>query len=117
MKQSEIRTPSGLFTFVEEEHIGSRYGANEGGWHFLSLDQTIYDPLGGYHINGSTFAFADGHGESRRWQDPRTLRWINQVSNSNQSVSSIPLPVSDARNNPHVRWIAERFIGEERLHC
>jgi prepilin-type N-terminal cleavage/methylation domain-containing protein/prepilin-type processing-associated H-X9-DG protein len=116
MKHTEIRSPSRHFVFVEEEHIGARYGANEGGWHFLWSDQTIYDPLARYHINGSTFAFADGHGESHRWKDPRTLAWINKVSNSNESVSSIPLPVSDAKNNADVRWLSDRFIGEERLH-
>ncbi len=116
IKHVEIRSPSQFFVFVEEEHIGARYGANEGGWHFLLRDGTIYDPLARYHINGSTFAFADGHAESRRWQDQRTLNWIQKVSNSNESVSSIPLPVADAKNNPDVRWIAERFIGEERLH-
>ena len=116
MKHGEIRNPSQHFVFVEEEHIGARYGANEGGWHFLPSDKTIYDPLARYHINGSTFAFADGHGESRRWKDQRTLNWIKSVSESNQSVSSIAMPVADARNNPDVAWISERFIGEERLH-
>lgn len=115
-KLGEVRSPSQHFVFVEEEHIGARYGENEGGWRLLWTDGTIYDPLASYHINGSTFAFADGHAESHRWRDPRTLAWIKRVSESNQQVSSIPLPVSEARNNADVRWLIDHFVGEDRLH-
>lgn len=115
-KQTEIRQPSQNFVFVEEEHIGAQYGANEGGWHLLWNEGTIYDPLASYHLNGSTFAFADGHTESHKWRDNRTLAWIQRVSTSNQQVSSIPLPVSEARNNADVDWLFDRFIGQERLH-
>lgn len=114
-KQPEILNPSRHFVFVEEEHIGARYGENEGGWHLLQTQGTIYDPLASYHINGSTFAFADGHAESRRWRDGRTLAWIDRVSKSSQQVSSIPLPVADARNNLDVQWLFDHFIGAERL--
>jgi prepilin-type processing-associated H-X9-DG protein len=115
-KHSEVSNPAQYFVFVEEEHIGARYGENEGGWHALWIEQTIYDPLASYHNNGSTFAFADGHVEPHRWKDRRTLAWIKEVSNSNQQVSSIPMTLNSARYNVDVDWLFDHFIGNERLH-
>lgn len=45
----------------------------------------------------------------------RTLNWIEEVSTSNQSVSSIRLPVYAARRNVDVNWIFDHFVGNERL--
>lgn len=115
IKSTDVHQPSQYFVFVEEEHIATRYGENEGGWHFRISSRTVYDPLARYHNEASTFSFADGHAESHKWRDPRTKAWIQQVSTSKQVVSSIELPVYAARNNVDVNWLREHFIGNERL--
>jgi prepilin-type processing-associated H-X9-DG protein len=33
----------------------------------------FYDLPGFYHNNGGGFSYADGHSETRRWKDPRSM--------------------------------------------
>lgn len=121
-RMAEIKGAVRYYVLVEEEHNGSRYGENEGGWHLpfngglnrlASPDSwTFYDPLASYHIKSSTFGFADGHAERTKWMDKRTLAFIDQNAGDPSSHSGITLP---SPGNEDLQWLLEHFIGPERI--
>jgi len=110
------------YVFVEEEHNGSRYGENEGGWHLPMAGGTnrltnpegwtFYDPLASYHLKASTFGFADGHADRRKWIDKRTLEFIRQNAEDPSAHSGITLTSPD---NEDIRWLIEHFISKRRV--
>jgi len=121
-KLSEIQNSARYYVFVEEEHNGSNYGANEGGWH-LPFDSnanrltnpsswTFYDPLASYHVKSSTFGFADGHAEKHTWRDPRTLDFITTNAAAPSSHSGIRLTSTD---NEDLRWLIEHFMPQKKM--
>ena len=114
-KMSDVVSPGQYFVFVEEEHNGSRYGANEGGWHLLPATEQFYDPLASYHNKGSTFSFADGHAEKRKWVDKRTLEFIvmmEELAASGHSFSGI---ATSSPDNEDLKWIIRHFISGRRM--
>jgi prepilin-type N-terminal cleavage/methylation domain-containing protein len=118
----EVKNPQLYYVFIEEEHNGSRYGENEGGWHLPmggSLNRlansgswAFYDPLASYHIKASTFGFADGHAEKRKWMDKRTLDFIRVNAENPASHSGITVNSAD---NQDLRWIIEHFVAQNRV--
>jgi len=119
----EVKDAGQYYVFVEEEHNGSRYGENEGGWHlpfgggtnYLSNPNswTFYDPLASYHNKSSTFGFADGHADRRRWMDERTLDFIRANADDPSSHSGISTP---SAGNEDLRWLLEHFIDRQRVN-
>lgn len=122
-KMLDVRDAGQYYVFVEEEHNGSRYGANEGGWHlpfgggknYLSnpASWTFYDPLASYHNKSSTFGFADGHADRRRWMDRRTLDFIKVNADNPSSHSGISTTSPD---NEDLRWLLAGFIARNRVN-
>jgi prepilin-type N-terminal cleavage/methylation domain-containing protein/prepilin-type processing-associated H-X9-DG protein len=121
-KVSEIANAARYYVFVEEEHNGSNYGENEGGWH-LPFDSnanrltnpaswTFYDPLASYHVKSSTFGFADGHAEKRKWRDRRTLEFIKVNAANPSSHSGIRTVSAD---NEDLRWLIEHFMPQKKM--
>ena len=110
------------YVFVEEEHNGSRYGENEGGWHLPMAgganrlpnpgSWTFYDPLASYHLKASTFGFADGHADRRNWMDQRTLEFIRQNAEDPSSHSGITLASPD---NEDIHWLIKHFVAQNRV--
>lgn len=118
----EVRSPTLYYVFIEEEHNGSQYGENEGGWHLpmnSGLNRlrnpggwSFYDPLASYHIKASTFGFADGHAEKRKWADKRTLDFIRVNAEDPSAHSGMTVNSSD---NEDLRWIIEHFVAQNRV--
>lgn len=118
----EVRNPQLYYVFIEEEHNASAYGENEGGWHLPmsgGLNRlgnpgswAFYDPLASYHIKASTFGFADGHAEKRKWTDKRTLEFIKVNAEDPSSHSGITINSAD---NQDLRWIIEHFVAQNRV--
>jgi prepilin-type N-terminal cleavage/methylation domain-containing protein/prepilin-type processing-associated H-X9-DG protein len=67
--QGEIRNPAGKIVLLEEND--SR-GCNFGSFIMEPVAQKWADPLTVWHGGTSSFAFADGHAEFRKW-DPETV--------------------------------------------
>ena len=122
LKMQDVRDAPQYYVFVEEEHNGSRYGENEGGWH-LPFDSggnrianpgswLFYDPLASYHNKSSTFGFADGHADRRRWMDKRTLEFIRRNAEEASSHSGIRTSSPD---NEDIEWLIEHFIERKRI--
>lgn len=117
-KLQDIRQGARYYVFVEEEHNGSRYGENEGGWHLLGWQRPknpstwqFYDPLASYHVKSSTFNFADGHAGKRKWMDKRTLQFIQTNKEAPGSHSGI---ATASPGNEDLAWLIEHFMSKER---
>ena len=117
-RMQEIRQGALYYVFVEEEHNGSNYGENEGGWCLRGVHKPMdpgawmfYDPLASYHLKSSTFGYADGHASRRKWEDKRTLEFIEINKNAKESHSGIDTASPD---NPDLRWLIEHFWSRQR---
>jgi prepilin-type N-terminal cleavage/methylation domain-containing protein/prepilin-type processing-associated H-X9-DG protein len=73
-KMSEMKNPGSKYICVEE--TDEEWGWNAGSWVIDITGQKWYDPVAGWHTKGATLAFADGHVEKRKWQDKRTIDWL-----------------------------------------
>ena len=73
-KKSELRAPSGIFVFLDEQAdtINDGFFVNR-------LEEYFWGNLpGSYHNGGANFSFADGHVESHHWQAPSTCRPVQR---------------------------------------
>jgi len=117
-KMQDIKQGALYYVFVEEEHNGSNFGTNEGGWALRGVEQPLnpsnwrfYDPLASYHLKSSTFGFADGHAGRRKWMDKRTLEFIQTNKDAPGAHSGMDTP---SPGNEDLRWLVEHFWSKER---
>jgi prepilin-type N-terminal cleavage/methylation domain-containing protein len=117
-KMQDIKQGAMYYVFVEEEHNGSNYGENEGGWALRGVEQPLnrgawrfYDPLASYHLKSSTFGFGDGHADRRKWMDKRTLEFIQMNKENPASHSGMETP---SPNNEDLHWLVAHFWSKER---
>jgi len=121
-RMGEIRNAPLYYVFIEEEHNGSSYGENEGGWHLPMgggrnrwanpSSWSFYDPLASYHIKASTFGFADGHADRRKWMDKRTLEFIRMNAEDPSAHSGFTVSSPD---NEDLGWIIQHFVELSRV--
>ena len=106
-KQQDIETPSNIFTFIEMpfEFINAgcfRVVMNEGGPTHKVYDM---DVPGNYHIDGTALAFADGHVETKRWLDQRT---ITAQQKFHIDGSNFKYGIRRAYGSVDVKWLKDR---------
>lgn len=78
---NQITSPGERYVFVEEYYdFGANYNYNHNSWDFEPWEGDFHDPLGLYHMDSSTFAFADGHAEKHKWKDERTIKYFSDRS-------------------------------------
>jgi prepilin-type N-terminal cleavage/methylation domain-containing protein/prepilin-type processing-associated H-X9-DG protein len=97
-KQSEILHPSGRYLWVEEN---DPRGENMSSWAMhpgtapTYTGATFVDSVASWHGSVSTFSWADGHAEGRRWLDSATITYAlsmdpNKYFSSPPSLSQCP---------------------------
>jgi len=107
VKLNDVPHPSTAMVFVEEADSRT---FNLGTWAFnigATPDQCEWvDSVAAFHINASTFGFADGHAESHRWVEDTTLTQALAAANGQQVQFywSRKLPV-----DRDINWIIPRF--------
>jgi len=107
-KQQDIEDPSNIFTFIEMpfEFINAgcfRVVMNErGGGPYQIYDM---DVPGNYHIDGTALAFADGHVETKRWLDQRTV--AAQVKYYIDG-SNFKYGIKRAHDSVDIKWLKDR---------
>jgi len=95
--------PARTFVFLDmrEDSIDiGNFATDMHGWPDNPTQTGFYDFPASYHDRAGGLSFADGHGEIRRWVDPRTMPPL--VYNG-----LIPDILSSPRN-PDVVWLQER---------
>ena len=103
-KITDIQSPGSKLVFIEEDvvkgkAVGKKQEYNKGGWVILENGYTWWDAPAGYHNEGSTFSYADGHADRRKWRDKDT---VNLVENA--------VPDHDPGNNEDLMWLARGYI-------
>jgi prepilin-type N-terminal cleavage/methylation domain-containing protein/prepilin-type processing-associated H-X9-DG protein len=107
-KQTTLTSPSSRFVWVEEndprgENVGS-WLLNQGSPAKDYAGSSLIDSTANFHGSASTFNYADGHAETRKWLDPVLIKY--SASMDQNKFSSAPTD----KTAPHdVRWLAERY--------
>jgi len=107
-KTSALLTPSERFVWVEEndprgENIGS-WIMNQGNVKNDFKGASLVDSTAVFHGNASTFNFADGHVESRKWVDQVMVRY-----SANMDPNKFGSAPNDSRAPNDIRWLARRY--------
>lgn len=118
-KLSQVHRTSDAILWVEENDprsstIGSyTFGENVGPWEFHDApvpptysDQTWWDSPATYHLNASTFSFADGHAVNRKWLEPETIRYSSSTSSSKYGS-----PPSYQQCKRDIEFVARRYVN------
>ncbi|MBU6403006.1 MAG: hypothetical protein KGS61_22010, partial [Verrucomicrobia bacterium] len=66
----------------------------------------LVDYPASYHNGAAGLAFADGHSEIRKWQDPRTTPALKQGQSLSLNIAS--------PNNPDMYWLMDRTTRRAR---
>lgn len=123
LKETDIRHPSNMFVFVEENDPRSQsagsYIVNENinSW-CLPITGTTYpgdnwagltwwDCPAAYHVTGATFDFMDGHAEMHKWLDSATIALANDMNSS--SKPSDGLATTLAKCPRDLRYVANGY--------
>jgi prepilin-type N-terminal cleavage/methylation domain-containing protein/prepilin-type processing-associated H-X9-DG protein len=109
-KTKQFLHPSDRFLWVEE--CDSR-GDNEGSWEMQNpngdgVTWDFYDSPAAFHGTSSTFNFADGHAEIRRWLSPQALAFALSMDPNkyyDSAVSSANAISAEADR----KWVSSHF--------
>ena len=95
--------PTQTFVFLDEREDSINDGmfvVDMGGYPDTPAQHRIVDIPASYHNGAGGFSFADGHSETRKWVDPRT---VERFARGVVTPYDRPSP-----NNPDIRWMQER---------
>ena len=95
--------PSNTFVFLDEREDSINDGmfvVDMGGFPGDGTAYRIVDFPASYHNGSGGFSFADGHSETKKWQDART---VEAFQKGTVTPYNRPSP-----NNPDIQWMQER---------
>ena len=101
-KSTDIQEPSNSMVFIEEADPRSY---NNGTWVIDVSPPGWVDPFAVFHGNVSTFAFADGHSEARKWVDAATIKAAKDSSAGKESF----FWAGGNGRNADFRWVYDRY--------
>jgi prepilin-type N-terminal cleavage/methylation domain-containing protein len=78
-KYSEIKSPVTKYIFLED--IDPR-GSNVGSWQMNFNPPGFIDPVAMWHKRQTTLGFADGHADSKHWEDTGFINWCEGAMNN-----------------------------------
>ncbi len=103
-KMPDLQNPSPADTWV---FIDERQDSINDGWFAVDMvnqggETRWVDLPASYHNHSGTLAFADGHGQIRKWLDPRTFPPFQTGAKISQQYCP---------NNPDVSWLQSHTTG------
>jgi len=107
-KYSNIKYPESKFVFVENLDVR---GWNMGYWDIWVPSRNgaeWWNVVASWHRDRCNWGFADGHAETQKWQDERTVRICNELDYSKQTAIRSECSV----DNPDLLWIVDRRMNE-----
>jgi prepilin-type processing-associated H-X9-DG protein len=102
LKEADIAEPSNSMVFVEE---ADPRDYNNGTWVIDVSPPGWVDPFAVFHGDVSTFAFADGHSETKRWVDGNTIKAARDSSAGRSSF----FWTGGNGKNVDFRWVYDRY--------
>jgi len=107
-KATSIVNPTSRFVWAEEN---DPRGENVGSWIMAQgnpangfTGASLVDSTANFHGNASTFNFADGHAESKKWVDAALIKYSSSMDQN--KFSSTP---NDRTAPNDVKWLAQRY--------
>lgn len=97
LKYTEFVNPGSKIVFLEEQ---AGDGHNDNFWDMFLNTPQWYDPFAIVHNGSSTFAYADGHAERRRWTDK------NVIQAAAEGRKNVPADTTSDDYN----WFRQRYI-------
>jgi len=98
-KIGAIKYPEEKFVFLGED---DDRGYNWGTWVVYADGDQWIDPITSWHMDSTSFAFADGHAARRRWVDEQTLR-----------IAEEQLFYETTPDNPDLKWIQYSYVADK----
>ena len=99
-KRMKIPNPAYRIVFLDD---GGTNPSALGGWTCYVTEEQWWDPPPVRHGDGTTFSFADGHSDYKKWKDPRTIEFGKRVP---------PTAFSGAQpGNEDIHWAAVAMWG------
>ena len=103
VKRSQLMHPSERILWVEEN---DPRGENWGTWVIDMLGTVANDFAGStfldspavFHLNSSSFSWADGHAAGRKWMDAATMKYAGDTDASGSKYSSPPTAAATPRD-------------------
>ncbi|MBN1818200.1 MAG: hypothetical protein JW828_12645 [Sedimentisphaerales bacterium] len=105
---TQIKSPSQKWVFSSEDDPGLSMA---GGSLILMASDNFWswwDCPAGFHNGQATFGFADGHAETHRWRDVRTLYLIRRYDNMGNNYYTINHP-----DSPDLLWMNIGYLVAE----
>ena len=108
-----FKHPSEKMLFVEEIYDGASGNFNHGAWSYEPFNGTLWDPLGVFHSNASTFSFMDGHVSRQKWLDKRTVIYFK----SRSEAASLGFGKNDVFSPPNedLTWLDNHYPGKTHV--
>ena len=108
-----FKNPSEKMLFVEEIYDGASGNFNHGAWSYEPFNGTLWDPLGVFHNNASTFSFMDGHVSRQKWLDKRTVIYFK----SRSEAASLGFGKNDVFSPPNedLTWLDNHYPGKTHV--
>ncbi len=107
-KRTELRHPADMFLWLEEN---DPRGENLGSWIMNAgtppnfAGSSVIDSPAVFHVDASTFNYADGHVASRKWRDPALIAYAASM-NTKKYNSGRP---SAAQTPIDCPWLARSY--------
>jgi len=100
-------SPSMTWVFIDQREDSVNFGnfvtQMNGYPNNPNQTQFFYDFPGFYHGNAGGLSFADGHSETKRWVDPRTMPPMVKGKMNTSLQTTVPSP-----NNKDIVWLQQR---------
>ena len=108
-----FKNPADKMLFVEEIYDGASGNFNHGAWSYEPFQGTLWDPLGVFHSNASTFSFMDGHVSRQKWLDKRTVIYFT----SRSEAASLGFGKNDVFSPPNedLTWLDNHYPGKTHV--
>jgi prepilin-type N-terminal cleavage/methylation domain-containing protein len=106
-RRAELLHPTEMFLWIEEN---DPRGENLGSWIMNAgtppafTDASVIDSPAVFHVDSSTFNFADGHVASRKWRDQALIAYASSMDTA--KYNSRPSGAQTPRDGP---WLARSY--------
>jgi len=105
--RSEIRQPVRRMVFIDEGRL------TPGSWTVYYDEPRWWDAVPARHGLGTTFSFADGHSEFRKWTDPRTIEMAQKALKHWATWGgAIYWSGEEFPDNEDLQWVQRRVWGK-----
>ena len=112
-KLTDFASQATKLLFVEEIYDAPGANHNVDGWSYKPRTNSLWDPLGVFHSNSCTFSYMDGHDDTKKWTDKRTVIYFT----SRSQAASMGFGKNTQFNPPNedLLWLDAHYPGKTHV--